>query len=176
MPPLLEVQDLTVRFRTMGLARQLLTASPQPFVEAVAGVSFEVAPASTLALVGESGSGKTTLGRALIGLVPPSAGRVRYQAQPQGHHARGGAKVVEFPAARYRRAGEEARQHVVPHRVEPVDAGAYSDVGVARGCRWGVEQDLQVTRGDHTHMDPPNRMPVGRKSIRQCLHGAPYAL
>ncbi|HEX6103131.1 MAG TPA: oligopeptide/dipeptide ABC transporter ATP-binding protein [Alphaproteobacteria bacterium] len=79
MPPLLEVQDLTVRFRIMGLARQLLTAAPRPYVEAVAGVSFELAPGSTLALVGESGSGKTTLGRALIGLVPPSGGRVRFE-------------------------------------------------------------------------------------------------
>ncbi|MCI0429624.1 MAG: ATP-binding cassette domain-containing protein [Rhodospirillales bacterium] len=78
MPPLLEVEDLTVRFRTMGLVRQLLTASGRPWVEAVAGVSFSLAAASTFALVGESGSGKTTLGRALIGLVQPSAGRVRF--------------------------------------------------------------------------------------------------
>ncbi len=78
MPPLLEVEDLTVRFRTMGLVRQLLTASGRPWVEAVAGVSFSLAAANTFALVGESGSGKTTLGRALIGLVQPSAGRVRF--------------------------------------------------------------------------------------------------
>ncbi len=78
MPPLLEVEDLTVRFRTMGLVRQLLTATAQPWVEAVAGISFDLAPASTFALVGESGSGKTTLGRALIGLVPPSGGRIRF--------------------------------------------------------------------------------------------------
>jgi oligopeptide/dipeptide ABC transporter ATP-binding protein len=83
MPPLLEVQDLTVRFRIMGLVRQLLTAAPRPHVEAVAGVSFELAPGSTLALVGESGSGKTTLGRALIGLVRPSGGRVRFEGADQ---------------------------------------------------------------------------------------------
>jgi oligopeptide/dipeptide ABC transporter ATP-binding protein len=83
MPPLLEVQDLTVRFRIMGLVRQLVTAAPRPYVEAVAGVSFELAPGSTLALVGESGSGKTTLGRALIGLVPPSGGRVRFEGADQ---------------------------------------------------------------------------------------------
>ncbi len=79
MPPLLEVEDLTVRFRVVGLARQLLTGGRQPWVEAVAGVSFDLAPASTLALVGESGSGKTTLGRALLGLVQPSAGRIRFE-------------------------------------------------------------------------------------------------
>lgn len=79
MQPLLEVDDLTVRFRVMGLVGQILAATPRPWVEAVAGVSFDLAPASTLALVGESGSGKTTLGRALIGLVEPSGGRVRFE-------------------------------------------------------------------------------------------------
>jgi oligopeptide/dipeptide ABC transporter ATP-binding protein len=75
---LLEVDNLTVRFRTMGMVRQLLTATKQPWVEAVADVSFELREAKTFALVGESGSGKTTLGRALIGLIPPASGRIRF--------------------------------------------------------------------------------------------------
>ena len=75
---LLEVDNLTVRFRTMGVVRQLLTATKQPWVEAVADVSFELQEAKTFALVGESGSGKTTLGRALIGLIPPASGRIRF--------------------------------------------------------------------------------------------------
>jgi oligopeptide/dipeptide ABC transporter ATP-binding protein len=93
MPPLLEVQDLTVRFRVMGLMRQLFAPGADPFVEAVAGVSLDLAPASTLGLVGESGSGKTTLGRALIGLVQPSAGRVRFEgAERPGRSAAGWKK------------------------------------------------------------------------------------
>jgi oligopeptide/dipeptide ABC transporter ATP-binding protein len=75
---LLEVDNLTVRFRTMGVVRQFLTATKQPWVEAVADVSFELREAKTFALVGESGSGKTTLGRALIGLIPPASGRIRF--------------------------------------------------------------------------------------------------
>ena len=51
--------------------------------------------------------------------------------QPQRYHVRGGAEVVEFPTARHGRAGEEARQHLLPHRVEPADACAHSDIGVA---------------------------------------------
>jgi peptide/nickel transport system ATP-binding protein len=39
-------------------------------------VTFSVARGETVALVGESGSGKTTIGRAVLGLVRPTAGRI----------------------------------------------------------------------------------------------------
>jgi oligopeptide/dipeptide ABC transporter ATP-binding protein len=56
---LLEVQDLRVAFAVGG--REL---------RAVDGVSFTVAPGSTLAIIGESGSGKTVSCRAIMGLLP----------------------------------------------------------------------------------------------------------
>lgn len=43
---------------------------------AVRDVSFALRRGETLAIVGESGSGKTSLARAIVGLVPASAGRV----------------------------------------------------------------------------------------------------
>src|SRR2546423_4959848 len=61
-PGLLEVTDLTVRFRQRGRD-----------VPAVNGVSFTAWPGRTLAIVGESGSGKTVSCRAVMGLLPPSA-------------------------------------------------------------------------------------------------------
>ena len=62
MPPLVAVQDLHVSF-----------ASDEGTVEAVRGVSFDIAANRTTAVVGESGSGKTVLSHAILGILPKSA-------------------------------------------------------------------------------------------------------
>ncbi len=59
--PLLEVEDLTVRFHTRGPGRAV--------VHAVTDVSFSIAPGETLGLIGESGSGKSTVARAVSQLL-----------------------------------------------------------------------------------------------------------
>lgn len=65
--PLLEVGGLRVEF---GHGKERFRA--------VDDVSFKIARHSTLGLVGESGSGKTTVGRAIIRLLMPQAGRIRF--------------------------------------------------------------------------------------------------
>ena len=46
-------------------------------VTAASGVSLRIERGAAVGLVGESGSGKTTVGRAIMGLAPITAGRVR---------------------------------------------------------------------------------------------------
>jgi len=50
-------------------------------VTAVDNVSLAVAEGEVVCLVGESGCGKTTTGKMLAGLIPPSAGQIRYNGQ-----------------------------------------------------------------------------------------------
>jgi peptide/nickel transport system ATP-binding protein len=50
-------------------------------VQAVRGVSFDIAHGETLGLVGESGSGKSSLGRAVLQLIPVAHGSVQLEGR-----------------------------------------------------------------------------------------------
>jgi peptide/nickel transport system ATP-binding protein len=74
---LLEVKDLKVHFPIRrGIFRRTIG-----YVKAVDGVSFELSEGRTLALVGESGCGKTTTGKAILQLIQPTFGTVRYKEE-----------------------------------------------------------------------------------------------
>ncbi|MER8830965.1 ABC transporter ATP-binding protein [Mesorhizobium sp. M0938] len=81
MTALLRVEDLRVRFRTMGPLKALATGTKAPFIDAVCGVSFEIRKGETLALVGESGSGKSTIARTIIGLQRAVSGSICFDGQ-----------------------------------------------------------------------------------------------
>jgi oligopeptide/dipeptide ABC transporter ATP-binding protein len=72
--PLLEIEDLFVTYRSRHGARR----GGQRGVVAIDGVDLDIWPGESLGVVGESGSGKSTLARTVVGLVPPTAGHIRY--------------------------------------------------------------------------------------------------
>lgn len=72
--PLLQVSGLQVHFPV----RQGILQRTVGRVKAVDGVSLSIAPGRTLALVGESGCGKTTLAKALLRLIPATAGSIQF--------------------------------------------------------------------------------------------------
>ena len=72
--PLLEVNNLTKFFPIRGGLLSRVVAN----VQAVNDISFKIAKGEVLGLVGESGSGKTTAGRAILRLIEPTSGEVKY--------------------------------------------------------------------------------------------------
>lgn len=59
------------------LLERLTYTYDQALTPALADVSFRLAPKESLGVVGRSGSGKSTLAACLLGLLPPTSGRVR---------------------------------------------------------------------------------------------------
>jgi peptide/nickel transport system ATP-binding protein len=82
MPDLIEVTGLRVALADM--TRKPLVG-PAPRFEVLKGVDFTIPRGMAVGIVGGSGSGKTTLGRALVRLVEPTAGAIRFDGQDITH-------------------------------------------------------------------------------------------
>jgi len=88
--------------------------------DVVKDVDFHIDSGEAVMIIGSNGAGKTTLFRAVIGLLTPSAGEVRFE----------GADIVGMPAQRVVRLGISfvpAERHLFPRMTvqENLSLGAY---------------------------------------------------
>jgi peptide/nickel transport system ATP-binding protein len=75
----LYAKDLRVYFSLARSLTEIITFRKARNVRAVDGVDLYLPRNKVTCLVGESGCGKTTLGRAIIGLIKPTTGRIFYK-------------------------------------------------------------------------------------------------
>ena len=81
--PLLKVQDLKIYYPVKSKNR--IGTSVQ-YAKAVDGISFEVNRGETFGIVGESGCGKSTTGKAIVGLLKPTAGSITFDGKAVGQY------------------------------------------------------------------------------------------
>ena len=160
-------------------------------VEALKGVSLEVAPGEIFGLLGPNGAGKTTLVKSLLGIVHPSGGEARLfgtaaadpdAREPVGYLPENHRFPGFFTARRmldtYGALGgvpPAARKERIPELLDKVDLADAADAKIktfSKGMlqRTGLAQAL-LSRPRLLFLDEPTDGvdPVGRRRIRDLL-------
>src|SRR4051794_11510857 len=80
--PLLELNAVSRDFDvSRPWLNRVIEGEPRRSLRAVDAVSFSVAAGETRALVGEWGCGKSPVARLIVGLYPPSEGRIAFNGR-----------------------------------------------------------------------------------------------
>jgi len=138
--PLLEVQDLRVRFPVTGgvFARKIGE------VRAVDGVSFSLERGETLGLVGESGCGKSTVGRAVINILRAMSYGVEISGRVLYHHKSGVVDLASLSRSQMRRYRSD---------IQMIFQDPYSSLNPRMTVNQIVEEPLRI----HTKDSPSER-------------------
>jgi ABC-type glutathione transport system ATPase component len=136
--PLLALDQVSVRYASRRSA-------------AVDGVTLSIAAGRTLGIVGESGCGKSTLAKAVMGLVPVSAGSMHFQGQditrmtPRRRLQAGIALQIVFQDPQ---SSLDPRMRVRDLITEPLLIAGRTTVGVAEGLadQVGLPRDALGSR------------------------------
>jgi oligopeptide/dipeptide ABC transporter ATP-binding protein len=155
------VDDLVVDYRV----------AVRKSVRAVAGVSFEIAAGSVLALIGESGSGKSTIARAICGLGPVTSGTIAFagktlSAAPDRADAAGaaGIQIVFQDSASALDPRWPAWRSVIEPRLARMPAGQkdMKDYAIAVLDRVGLHRDLAERRPSQLSGGQRQRVTIAR--------------
>ncbi|ARQ68772.1 ABC transporter ATP-binding protein [Streptomyces marincola] len=120
---LLDVQDLTVEFRTR-----------EGVVNAVNGAAFSVAEGETLAVLGESGSGKSVTAQAVMGILDSPPGRVT------------GGRIL-FQGRDLLTLGREERRRVRGEKMAMIFQDALSSLNPVLSVGYQLGEMFRVHRG-----------------------------
>ena len=123
--PLLEVQDLVVRYPVRRGIVGALRRLPRRSVRAVDGISFSVRSGEMLALVGESGCGKTSTAQTILRLVEPEAGEIRLE----------GAEITGLP---------QRRLQAIRRRVQMIYQDPYESLDPRFRVRQAIEEPMLI--------------------------------
>ncbi len=124
---ILEVKDLKIFYPVKaGIMNKTVN-----HVRAVDGVSFSVYSGESFGLVGESGCGKSTLGNAIVGLLKPVSGEIRYKD-----------KVIS--SKEYRRTKEDARE------IQIIFQDPYSSLDPRFTVGRSIEEPLRIQKSGNS--------------------------
>jgi peptide/nickel transport system ATP-binding protein len=127
---LLEVRDLTVRFRTEAGT-----------VHAVNGLDLDIHAGEIVGLVGESGSGKSVSSRAVMGLLPPRTSTVSGSIRLEGD------ELVGLPEASYRRVRGERVAMIFQDPLTALDPLYRAGDQVSEALRFHFGMSRSAARG-----------------------------